>query len=75
LQAILLFHEPVVLVARPGHALTARSRVGQEDLVRLGRPLLRLRWWQTNHPAILRLAERAGTWWKRSGSRRTRSAC
>ncbi|HEY6100774.1 MAG TPA: LysR family transcriptional regulator [Anaeromyxobacter sp.] len=60
LQAILLFHEPVVLVAHPGHALARRSRVSQDDLVRLGRPLFRLRWWQTHHPAILRLAERAG---------------
>jgi len=60
LQAVLLFHEPVVLVARPGHALTTRSRVEQDDLVRLGRPLFRLRWWQTHHPAILHLAERAG---------------
>jgi len=60
LQAVLLFHEPVVLVARPGHALTTRARVSEDDLVRLGRPLFRLRWWQTHHPEILRLAERAG---------------
>jgi len=60
LQAVLLFHEPVVLVARPGHALTTRSRVEQDDLVRLGHPLFRLRWWQTHHPAILHLTDRAG---------------
>jgi DNA-binding transcriptional LysR family regulator len=61
LQDVLLFHEPVVLVARPGHALAARPRPSQADLVRLGRPLFRLRWWQTHHPVILQLAERAGT--------------
>lgn len=61
LQAVLLFHEPVVLVARPGHALAACPRPTRDDLVRLGRPLFRLRWWQTHHPVILRLAERAGT--------------
>jgi DNA-binding transcriptional LysR family regulator len=60
LQAVLLFHEPVVLVARPGHALTRRARVSREDLARHGRPFFRLRWWQTHHPEILRLAERAG---------------
>jgi LysR family transcriptional regulator, low CO2-responsive transcriptional regulator len=60
LQPLLLFHEPVVLVAHPGHELSARRRVTEEELVRLGRPLFRLRWWQAHHPEILRLAERAG---------------
>jgi DNA-binding transcriptional LysR family regulator len=60
LQPILRFHEPVVLVARPGHPLTALGRVGQEELVRLGRPLFRLRWWQAHHPTLVALAERAG---------------
>src|SRR6266702_3761766 len=36
------------------------ARVAQDDLVRLGRPLFRLRWWQAHHPTILGLAERAG---------------
>jgi LysR family transcriptional regulator, low CO2-responsive transcriptional regulator len=61
LQAILVLHEPVVLVAHPGHPLAARARVGADDVVRLGRPFFRLRWWQRHHPAILALAERAGT--------------
>jgi len=60
LQAILVFHEPVVLVASPGHALAGRGAVSEEALVSLGRPLIRLRWSQAHHPAILRLAERAG---------------
>jgi DNA-binding transcriptional LysR family regulator len=60
LQPVLRFREPVVLVASPGHALAARPAVSEDDLVRLGRPLFRLRWWQSHHPAILRMAERAG---------------
>lgn len=60
LQPVLLLREAVVLVARPGHPLAARARPTQEDLVRIGRPVFRLRWWQTHHPAILALADRAG---------------
>ena len=60
LQPVLLFREPVVLVACPGHALAGRSGVKQDDVARWGRPLFRLRWWQAHHPAILRLAERTG---------------
>jgi LysR family transcriptional regulator, low CO2-responsive transcriptional regulator len=60
LHPILLFHEPVLLAAGRGHPLAARRVVSREELVRLGRPLFRLRWWQTHHPAILELAERAG---------------
>lgn len=61
LQPILIFHEPAVLVARPGHPLAERMAVSVEELVRLGRPFMRLRWWQRPHPAIVGLAERAGT--------------
>lgn len=32
----------------------------QDELVRMGRPLLRLRWWRNHHPRIVSLAERAG---------------
>jgi DNA-binding transcriptional LysR family regulator len=60
LRRLLLFHEPVVLVVHPRHPLAGRRRVSREDLVRLGRPLLRLRWWPNHHPELLRLAERAG---------------
>ena len=60
LQAVLLLHEPVALVASPRHALAARRRVTQEEVIRLGAPLFQLRWWQTHHPIIVRLAERAG---------------
>jgi DNA-binding transcriptional LysR family regulator len=60
LQPVLRLHEPVVLVAHPHHPLAARSRVMQDDVVRLGRPLFRLRWWQEHDPMILELAERTG---------------
>jgi DNA-binding transcriptional LysR family regulator len=60
LQPILALREPVVLVARPDHPLGARRAVSVEELVRLGRPLLRLRWWQKPNPVLVELAERAG---------------
>jgi len=60
LQAILLFREPVALVASPEHPLSVRGAVSEEEIARLGRPFLRLRWWQHHHPVLLRLAERAG---------------
>jgi DNA-binding transcriptional LysR family regulator len=60
LRRLLLFHEPVVLVAHPRHPLATQRRVTREDLIRLARPLMRLRWWPTHHPELLRLADRAG---------------
>ncbi len=69
LQAILIFREPVPLVASPGHALAALGRarragpvglVTEDELVRVGRPLFRLRWWKEHHPGLVSLAERAG---------------
>ncbi len=61
LAPLLRLHEPVVLVAHPKHALARRRTVAIADLPRLARPLLRLRWWQTHHPEITRLAELSGT--------------
>jgi DNA-binding transcriptional LysR family regulator len=61
LAPLLVFREPVVLVAHPRHPLAARKVVSQEDLVRKARPLLRLRWWPSHHPELLRLAQAAGT--------------
>ena len=48
------------LVAHRRHPLARRARVTSADLVRLGRPFYRLRWWQAHHPTIDRLAERTG---------------
>lgn len=61
LQDVLRFHEPVLLVARPGHPVTARPDLTEGELVRLGRPMFRLRWWQGQHPLLTRLAGQAGT--------------
>ena len=61
LLPLLLLEEPVVLVAHPRHALSKRGRPGESDVARLARPLLRLRWWQTYHPEVTRLAELSGT--------------
>lgn len=60
LQAVAVFREPVVLVASPDHPLAQVGEVDEAALVRLGRPHLRLRWWQAHHPEVLRLAERSG---------------
>jgi LysR family transcriptional regulator, low CO2-responsive transcriptional regulator len=56
LTPLFVFREPVVLVAHPRHPLARRGRVAREEVARLARPLLRLRWWQSHHPEIERLA-------------------
>src|SRR5256714_2365651 len=61
LTPLFLFHEPVVLVAHPAHELALRRSVGADDVARLARPLLQLRWWQKHHPRITRLAQRSRT--------------
>jgi DNA-binding transcriptional LysR family regulator len=63
LRLLFRLREPVVLVAHRRHPLArlAGSKgVRRADVVRLGRPFYRLRWWQAHHPAIDRLAERTG---------------
>jgi DNA-binding transcriptional LysR family regulator len=65
LTALLVFEEPVVLVARRDHPLAkrgsarrrARAEVTEDDLVRHGRPIFQLRWWQHHHPRLARLAQ------------------
>jgi len=59
LARVFLMREPVVLVAAPRHPLATRRQVTRDDVARLGRPLLRLRWWRTHHPEVTRLAARA----------------
>jgi LysR family transcriptional regulator, low CO2-responsive transcriptional regulator len=61
LTPLFLFREPVVLVAHPRHALARRGHVTRDEVARLARPLLRLRWWQSHDPRILRLAEDSHT--------------
>jgi len=61
LTPLFLFHEPVVLVAHPRHELALRRSVTADDVARLARPLLQLRWWQKHNPRITRLAQRSRT--------------
>jgi DNA-binding transcriptional LysR family regulator len=65
LVELLRVTEPVVLVAHPKHPIAARNQdrvVTREELLRIGRPLLLLRWWpNAHHPEMLRLAKDAGT--------------
>ncbi|WP_437681699.1 LysR family transcriptional regulator [Sorangium sp. So ce131] len=61
LTRLFLMREPVVLAVAPEHPLARRRRVEREDVARLGRPFLRLRWWRAHHPEITRIAEQAGT--------------
>jgi DNA-binding transcriptional LysR family regulator len=61
LTPLFLFREPVVLVAHPRHELALRRSVTADDVARLARPLLQLRWWKKHHPQITRLAQRSRT--------------
>jgi DNA-binding transcriptional LysR family regulator len=70
LTPLVSFHEPVVLVAHPEHPLAAdRDRPGgrkrapgisEAELVDQARPFLKLRWWRSHHPEVVRLAEACG---------------
>ena len=60
LSALAVFSEPVVLVVSRAHPLARKRTATVAELVRLGRPLLKLRWWQTHEPTLLRLAEKTG---------------
>ncbi|WP_437812672.1 LysR family transcriptional regulator [Sorangium sp. So ce1078] len=61
LTRLFLMREPIVLAVAPDHPLARRRRVDRDDVARLGRPFLRLRWWRTHHPEVTRLADRAAT--------------
>jgi DNA-binding transcriptional LysR family regulator len=61
LVPLVRLREPVVLAVSPRHPLAALPQVRTADLVRLARPLLRLRWWRSHHPALVRLADEAGS--------------
>ena len=56
LQPIFRLRERVILVAAPAHPLARRKEVAREEVARLARPLLRLRWWRAHHPRITALA-------------------
>jgi DNA-binding transcriptional LysR family regulator len=61
LTPLFVFREPVVLVAHPRHELAVQGAVTADDVARLARPLLQLRWWQKQHPKIAQLAQRSRT--------------
>jgi DNA-binding transcriptional LysR family regulator len=61
LEPLLLLRERVELAVPPRHPLASQRRVTRADVARLGRPLLRLRWWQSHHPELIRLAEQTGS--------------
>lgn len=56
---VVVWREPVVLVAAPSHPLARRRHVARADIAELARPFLRLRWWRTHHPDVERIADRA----------------
>jgi len=56
---VVVWREPVLLVAAPGHPLARRRSVTRDDIARLAQPFLRLRWWRTHHAEVNRIAERA----------------
>lgn len=56
LTPLLVFREPVVLVAHPRHPLARAPRATRDEVARLARPFLRLRWWQSHHPKLEELA-------------------
>jgi DNA-binding transcriptional LysR family regulator len=59
LQSLLTLREQVVPVAAPAHPLARRRDVTHEELLAQAQPFLLLRWWQTLHPVIARLAQQA----------------
>lgn len=61
LQPLLELHEPVLLVAPRDHPLAGRTDVSTAELLAHCTPLLLVRWWQTTHPAVARLAAAAPT--------------
>jgi DNA-binding transcriptional LysR family regulator len=59
MTTLLHIHEPVILVAPPSHPLAQRESVTQAEMLHHARPFIVLRWWQTMHPTIVRMASQA----------------
>src|SRR5262249_52334293 len=59
LTPLLNIREPVVLAAPAGHPLTQQAIVTQDDVVAQAEPLLLVRWWQSTHSSVARIAARA----------------
>ena len=50
LEVLSVFEEPVLLAASPRHPLASKRSIAETELVGLGGPLLKLRWWLTHEP-------------------------
>jgi DNA-binding transcriptional LysR family regulator len=61
LAPVLRLREPVALIAPRHHPLAGRADVTEADVVRHCAPLLLVRWWQTTHPSVARIAARAAS--------------
>jgi DNA-binding transcriptional LysR family regulator len=61
LTSLLVLRERVLLAAHPRHPVARRGAIHLAELIELGRPLLRLRWWPHHHPQLERIAEAANS--------------
>jgi LysR family transcriptional regulator, low CO2-responsive transcriptional regulator len=59
LTALLKLSEPVVLAAPARHPLARQHGVTQQDVADQAAPLLLVRWWQSTHAGVARIAARA----------------
>jgi LysR family transcriptional regulator, low CO2-responsive transcriptional regulator len=59
LAALLLLREPVVLAVSAGHPLAEQKQATQREVAEQAEPLLLVRWWQSTHAAVARLAAQA----------------
>lgn len=56
LTSLLVLRERVLLAAHPRHPAARLGRISVAQLIELGRPFLRLRWWPRHHPELERIA-------------------
>jgi len=59
LTALLQIREPVRLIVPIGHPFAKRTGVTQAEVAQAAAPLLLVRWWQSTHASIARIAARA----------------
>jgi DNA-binding transcriptional LysR family regulator len=59
LAPLLKLSEPVVLVVPARHPLVHQQGVAQQDVAEQAAPLLLVRWWQSTHASVARIAARA----------------
>src|SRR5205085_12389356 len=59
LTPLLKRSEPVVLAVPPRHPLAQQQSVTQQEIADQAAPLLLVRWWQSTHASVARIAARA----------------